>query len=79
MAFPALDAMQEGYDVCPVVDAIGGTSPEAHRAGLERVVQAGGIPISWVSLACELQRDWGRVETVPQIVEIVINERLLRD
>ena len=41
MAFPALDALREGYDVYPVVDAIGGTSEEAHRTGLERVVQAG--------------------------------------
>jgi nicotinamidase-related amidase len=79
MAFPSLDALREGYEVYPVVDAIGGTSVEAHRAGLERVVQAGGQPISWVSLACELQRDWARVETVPQIVEIVITERLSRD
>ena len=39
MAFPALDALREGYEVYPVVDAIGGTSLEAHRAGLERVVQ----------------------------------------
>ena len=65
LAFPALDALREGYEVYPVVDAIGGTSPEAHRAGLDRVVQAGGQPISWVSLACELQRDWARQETVP--------------
>ena len=36
MAFTALDALHEGYEVYPVVDAIGGTSPEAHRAGLER-------------------------------------------
>ena len=57
MAFPALDALREGYDVYPVVDAIGGTSGEAHRAGLERVLQAGTQPISWVALACELQRD----------------------
>jgi nicotinamidase-related amidase len=57
MAFTALDALREGYEVYPVVDAIGGTSPEAHRAGLDRVTQAGGQPISWVSLACELQRD----------------------
>src|SRR6266403_5836607 len=64
MAFPALDALREGYDVYPVVDAIGGTSPEAHRAGLDRVVQAGGRPISWVSFASELQRDWARQETV---------------
>ena len=79
MAFPALDALQEGFDVYPVVDAIGGTSVEAHRAGLERVALAGGQPISWVSLACELQRDWARVETVPQVVEIVLTERLLRE
>src|SRR2546427_713360 len=45
MAFPALDALREGYDVYPVVDAIGGTSLEAHRAGLERVMQAGAQPI----------------------------------
>jgi nicotinamidase-related amidase len=79
MAFPSLDALREGYDLYPVVDAIGGTSPDAHRAGIDRTVQAGGRPISWVSLACELQRDWGRTETVPQIIEIVLNERLLKE
>jgi nicotinamidase-related amidase len=77
MAFTALDALREGYEVYPVVDAIGGTSLEAHRAGLERVVQAGAQPIGWVSLACELQRDWARLETVPAIVEIVLTDRLL--
>jgi len=79
MAFPALDALHEGYDVYPVVDAIGGTSVEAHRAGLERVVQAGGRPISWVSFASELQRDWARQETVADVVEIVLTERLLKE
>ena len=79
MAFTALDALREGYAVYPVVDAIGGTSPEAHRAGLDRVIQAGGQPISWVSLACELQRDWARQETVPAIVEIVLTDRLLEE
>jgi nicotinamidase-related amidase len=79
MAFAALDALREGYEVYPVVDAIAGTSVEAHLAGIERVIQAGGVPISWVSLACELQRDWNRLETVPQIVEIVLTERLLKE
>jgi nicotinamidase-related amidase len=79
MAFTALDALRDGYEVYPVVDAIAGTSPEAHRAGLERVVQAGGQPISWVSLACELQRDWARQETVPAVVEIVLTDRLLKE
>jgi nicotinamidase-related amidase len=78
MAFPALDALREGYDVYPVVDAIGGTSEEAHSAGLERVVRAGAHPVSWVALACELQRDWARGETVADIVQIVLTERLLK-
>ena len=79
MAFPALDALREGYDVYPVVDAIGGTSLEAHRAGLERVVQAGGQPVSWVSFASELQRDWARQATVAGVVEIVLTDRLLKE
>jgi nicotinamidase-related amidase len=79
MAFAALDALREGYEVYPVIDAIGGTSVEAHRAGIERVVRAGAQPIGWVSLACELQRDWNRVDTVPELVEIVLNDRLLKE
>jgi nicotinamidase-related amidase len=77
LAFPTLDALREGYEVYPVVDAVGGTSPEAHRVGLERIVQAGAQPISWVSLACELQRDWARTETVADVVDIVLTSRLL--
>ena len=79
MAFTALDALREGYEVYPVVDAIGGTSPEAHRAGIDRVIQAGGQPVSWVSLAVELQRDWARQDTVAAIIEIVLTDRLSKE
>ncbi len=78
MAFTALDALREGYEVFPVVDAIGGTSPEAHRAGLDRVMQAGGQPVSWVSLAGELLRDWARPEAAA-IAEIVVTDRLAKE
>ena len=78
MAFAALDALREGYEVYTVVDAIGGTSPEAHRAGLDRVMQAGGQPISWVSLAGELLRDWARPEAAA-IAEIVVTDRLAKE
>src|ERR1700735_1512415 len=78
LAFPSLDAMREGYEVFPVVDAVGGTSTEAHRAGLERIVQAGAQPVSWVGLASEWQRDWARVDTVPQIIDLVLASRLYR-
>src|SRR5580693_3318356 len=79
MAFTALDALRDRYEVYPVVDAIGGTSVEAHRAGLDRVIQAGGQPISWVSLAVELQRDWVRQDTVAAIVDIVLTDRLQKE
>ena len=77
LAFPTLDALRDGFEVYPVVDAVGGTSPEAHRAGLERIVEAGARPISWVGLAGELQRDWARADTVGELVDIVLTTRLL--
>ena len=79
MAFPTLDALREGYEVYPVVDAIGGTSEDAHRTGIQRVVQAGAKPVTWVALAVELQRDWARGETVGDVIEIVLTERLLKE
>jgi nicotinamidase-related amidase len=60
VAFPAIDAIREGYDVYVVVDAIGGVSKAAHDAAMQRMIQAGAHPISVLGLACELQRDWGR-------------------
>jgi nicotinamidase-related amidase len=71
LTFPALDALREGYEVYPVVDAVGGTSLEAHRAALERMTQMGAKPISWVQMMCELQRDWQRKETAPKFAEIL--------
>jgi nicotinamidase-related amidase len=71
LVLPALDALRDGFEVDAVVDAVGGTSIEAHRAGLERIFQAGAQPTSWVQLICELQRDWQREKTVPKFSQIV--------
>ncbi|GGP24857.1 hydrolase [Silvimonas amylolytica] len=71
LVHPALDALHEGFEVYPVVDCVGGTSLEAHQAGLERLVQAGARPTSWVQLICELQRDWNREKTVPGFADIL--------
>ena len=76
LTFPALDALREGYEVYPVVDAVGGTSVEAHKAGLERIFQGGGHPTSWVQLINELQRDSARQETIKAYLEILFNPRV---
>lgn len=73
LAFPALDALQEGYEVYVPVDAVGGTSVAAHEAALRRIEQAGGKLISRVQLYCELQRDWARETTVPGFMGVFEN------
>lgn len=62
VAFPALDMLREGYEIYPVADAIGGISRDAHDNAMQRMRQAGAQPITAISLAAELQRDWGRAQ-----------------
>ncbi|CEJ84374.1 Hydrolase [Hyphomicrobium sp. GJ21] len=73
LAFPALDALTEGFEVYVVADAVGGTSVAAHEAALRRIEQAGGKLISKTQLYCELQRDWSRQETVPGFMDVFQN------
>ena len=73
LAFPVLDAIQEGYEVYIPVDAVGGTSIAAHEAALRRMEQAGAKLISRVQLYCELQRDWAREATVPGFMGVFEN------
>jgi nicotinamidase-related amidase len=71
LSFPGLDALKDGYDVYMVVDAVGGTSTQAHEAALRRLEQAGAKPIGWAQMACELQRDWARTDTAAAFSEIL--------
>jgi nicotinamidase-related amidase len=73
LVFPALDALREGYEVYPVIDAVGGTSAEAHETGVKRLVQAGAQPTTWVQVICELQRDWNRAQTAPGFADILLS------
>lgn len=52
VAFPTLDALRAGYEVYVVVDAIGGVSKVAHESAMQRMTQAGAVPISVLGLAC---------------------------
>ncbi|MDR0437912.1 MAG: hydrolase [Bacteroidales bacterium] len=69
LSFPTLDALKEGYEVYPIVDAVGSTSEIAHNTALKRVSQAGAQLTTIAQLACELQRDWSRKTTAPIMVE----------
>jgi len=71
LVYPALDALRGGFEVFPVIDAVGGTTLEAHEMGLERLIQAGAQPTTRLQLACELQRDWNREKTAAQVAQIL--------
>lgn len=58
VAFPALSAINEGYEVFAVADASGTGSEQVANAALMRMVHSGVQPMNWFSVAGELQRDW---------------------
>ena len=71
LAMPAIQALGEGYDVFIVTDASGGVSPESHDMGVRRLVQAGAVPITWMAVVSEWQRDWARVESATALTEVI--------
>lgn len=70
VAMPAIQALDDDYAVYVVTDACGGVSAEAHDMAVRRMVQAGVVPMTWVAVQAELQRDWAREATIPALVEI---------
>ena len=68
----ALCAMAEGgYEIYMVADASGGTSKDAHDYAMQRMIQAGVVPVTWQQVLLEWQRDWARRETYDAVVSLV--------
>lgn len=72
LAMPAIQALGEGYDVFIVTDASGGVSAEAHDMAVRRLVQAGAVPITWMAVISEWQRDWARMESATALSSVVL-------
>ncbi|MDJ0589836.1 MAG: isochorismate family cysteine hydrolase YcaC [Pleurocapsa sp. MO_226.B13] len=58
VAFPALSALEEGFEVFVVADASGTFNKDVRDAALMRMQGAGVQMMNWFSVACELHRDW---------------------
>lgn len=68
----ALSAMLEGgYEIYMVADASGGTSREAQDFSMQRMIQAGVVPVTWQQVLLEWQRDWARKDTYDAVMAIV--------
>ncbi|MBV7509107.1 hydrolase [Bacillus sp. sid0103] len=69
---PVLSAIEQGYQVYFIADASGGVSVEAHERAVERMLQAGAIPMTWLQYMLELQRDWARKDTYNGTLQIAM-------
>jgi nicotinamidase-related amidase len=69
--FVALDMLKEGFEIFVPADACGDLSVEAHNRSMDRLVQAGAIPITSLQLVFELQQDWARQETYEGVMDIL--------
>lgn len=58
VAFPALSAIEEGYEVFVITDASGTFNQTTREAAWSRMESAGAQLMSWFGAACELHRDW---------------------
>jgi nicotinamidase-related amidase len=59
------------YEIYMVADASGGTTKEAHDYAMQRMIQAGVVPVTWQQVLLEWQRDWARRDTYDAVMAIV--------
>lgn len=71
LAFTALHAREEGHRVLAVADASGGASPEAHERAMQRMIQAGVVPITADAVLGELQRDIGQRGYPDELIQVM--------
>ncbi|HAD46518.1 MAG TPA: hydrolase [Alcanivorax sp.] len=58
VAFPALSALEKGFEVFVITDASGTFNAMTRDAAWQRMTAAGAQLMTWFGAACELHRDW---------------------
>lgn len=69
-AYSALHALKEGLEVYGLMDAAGDSTPQAHKYGIKRMLQAGVIPITLESLVSEWMHDWNNPKSGELVKEV---------
>ena len=69
-AYSALHALREGLEVYGLIDAAGDSTPDAHRYGVERMLQVGVVPMTLETLVSEWMHDWGNPKAAELVKEV---------
>lgn len=70
ITLPTMLAIKDGYEIYVVADACGGTSVVAHDMAMKRMIQAGAVPVTWLQVMLEWQRDWARQATYDAVMKV---------
>jgi nicotinamidase-related amidase len=71
ITFPTIQAIEAGYEVYVVADCCGDITQMAHDMAMQRMIQAGAVPMTWIQTLLEWQRDWSRKTTYDAVTDIV--------
>ena len=71
VALPTVQAIHDGYEIYVVEDCCGDVSLMAHDNAMKRVIQAGAVPVTALSVMLEWQRDWAEKSTYAAVMDIV--------
>ena len=79
LAYPAIEASLNGYDVLVPEDTVGSITQQSHDNGMKRMMQAGVTPITWNVVLAELQRDHARKSTEHETTRIFLEHLFKMD
>jgi len=71
ITFPTIQAIEAAYEVYVVADCCGDITQLAHDMAMQRVIQAGAVPMTWIQTMLEWQRDLSRKATYDAVMGIV--------
>lgn len=66
-----LEAIRRGYEAAFVADACGDTTAQVHERAVDRMLQAGAVPLTAQHLVYKLQQDWARSATYQGVVDLL--------
>ena len=71
VAFLAIQALHDGYEVYVVEDICGDLDLRIHETAMRRVEQAGAKPVTWIQVLLEWQRDWANADTYAATMDVI--------
>src|SRR5207244_1322837 len=70
VTLPTLSLLKRGFDVYVLADVAGDVDRESHDRGMQRMIQAGAVPVTWLPVVLEWQKDWANAATAGELVKI---------